>query len=160
MIKSMFLSSNIPDEEKNMERKVICFYIDLLNRILGLKIKDLRFKKDIKHPLLTEGDGNAAGITVFETFARKNRESWDVSKQHKEAITARIILLIFRLENYRPLGVKSLTKNLTMAQKTVTQVGNELGCHLNKTKNASGSHDVLELKLPLFKPRLARNKRR
>jgi len=91
-------------------------------------------------------------------LCQENRESWDVSKQHKEAITARIILLIFRLENYRPLGVKSLTKNLTMAQKTVTQVGNELGCHLNKTKNASGSHDVLELKLPLFKPRLARSK--
>ena len=29
MAESMFISSNIPIKEKNMERKVICFYIDL-----------------------------------------------------------------------------------------------------------------------------------
>jgi len=92
-----------------------------------LKIKDLRLKKDIKHPLLTEGDGNAAGITVFETFARKNRGHQSPSTNYVEGPKRKCFLK---------------------------------ACHLNKTKNASGSHDVLELKLPLFKPRLARNKRR
>lgn len=147
---------------KDARKKIICVYAGLLHRMLKLKPKELS-----QWSPLTTHDENATGNAIVQFFAKrstlqmrgKDIESWVISSQQKDAIIARLLIMIMMVEDYKSLGVKRLTAVLEIPVKTVLNVGQAIGCKPDKIKDSSGHlSDILHFKIPLFKPQPRRIK--
>ena len=155
MLETLFEKHEEPD------KKMICLYIDILNRALKMKGNNLKNE----HALFTK-DGNKTGDAVMQWFAKtitkkgSSQISWVFSNQAKDALLARILILIFMLENYKPLGIKSLTTNLGIGQKPIMTIAQQIGCHFEKMKDQSNKiRELLVFKIPLYSPKERRGRR-